>query len=114
MYQINFPAQLNTVPWTFTGGIKDAGTGDDLDLSLYSWKFEVLDRENCSCVRLTASTDNGKFTTPETGIFQFSFTASDMATLCPNTYDTRLTMTLISDTTQAAAVSVGPLPIICK
>jgi len=114
MYQINFPPQLNTVSWTFTGGIKDADTGDDLDLTLYTWKFEVLDRDACCCVRLTASTDNGKFTIPEVGIFQFTFTASEMGGLCPNTYDTRLTMTLISDTTQGAAVSVGSLPIICK
>jgi len=114
MYQINFPPQLNTVSWTFTGGIKDADTGDDLDLSLYSWTFEVLDPDSCCYARLTASTDNGKFTTPETGIFQFTFTASEMATLCPQSYPTRLTMELISDTTQSVAVSVGSLPVICK
>lgn len=113
MYSINFPPQLNTVPWTFTGGIKDADTGDDLDLSLYSWLFEILEPDSC-CVRLTASTDDGSFTTPETGIFQFTFTAGQMATLCPQSYPTRLTMTLISDTTQSAAVSVGSLPVICK
>jgi len=108
MYQIQFPAQLNQVSWTFTGGIKDANTNEDLDLSIYTWIFEILD-ENSSCVRLTASTDNGKFTTPDLGIFQFSFTQADMQSLCPGSYPTRLTMALGTD---SAALSVGPLPVI--
>lgn len=108
MYQINFPPQLNTVDWTFTGGIKDADTGDDIDLSLYSWTFEILEPDS-TCVRLTASTDNGKFTTPETGIFQFTFTDSEMRTLCPQTYPTRLTMALDD---QSTGMAVGPLPIV--
>lgn len=106
MYQISFVPQLNTVDWTFTGGIRDASTNEELDLSIYNWTFEILDG---GCVRLTASTDNGKFTTPELGIFQFTFTDSEMGTLCPKTYDTRLTMELDG---QSQALSVGPLPIV--
>lgn len=113
MYQISFPPQLNMVDWTFTGGINDANTNDPLDLSLYSWTFEILDPDSC-CARLTASTDNGKFITPELGIFQFTFTDSEMRCLCPQTYPTRLTMVLLSDATQSAGVSVGPLPVICR
>ena len=113
MYQIQFLPQLNQVDWTFVGGIRDANTDEELDLSIYTWTFEILE-PGSTCVRLTASTDDGNFTTPETGIFQFTFTASQMATLCPQSYPTRLTMTLLSDTTQSAAVSVGSLPVICK
>ncbi len=110
MYQINFPAQLNTVDWTFIGGIRDANTNEDLDLSIYTWKFEILDPISC-CVRLTASTENGKFTTPELGIFQTSFTDSEMSTLCPQSYPVRLTMALGD---QSTGFSVGSLPIVCQ
>lgn len=108
MYQISFVAQLNTVDWTFTGGIRDASTNEDLDLSIYTWTFEILE-PGSTCVRLTASTANGKFTTPELGVFQFSFTDGEMRSLCPKTYDTRLTMELDD---QSAALSVGPLPVV--
>lgn len=108
MYQIQFLPQLNKVSWAFVGGIRDANTDEDLDLSIYDWTFEVLE-PGSTCVRLTASTSNGKFTTPELGIFQFSFTESEMASLCPQTYPTRLTMALDD---QSAALSVGPLPVI--
>lgn len=108
MYQIQFTPQLNRVDWTFIGGIRDANTNEDLDLSIYSWTFEILEPDS-GCVRLTASTANGKFTTPELGIFMFTFTDSEMRGLCPNTYDTRLIMELDD---QSAALSVGPLPVI--
>lgn len=106
MYHIQFLPQLNTVDWTFVGGIKDASTNEDLDLSIYTWTFEILDG---NCVRLTASTDNGKFTTPQNGIFVFNFTDAEMGSLCPKTYDTRLTMEFDD---QSQALSVGPLPVV--
>lgn len=108
MYEIRFLPQLNQVDWTFVGGIRDANTDEDLDLSIYTWTFEILE-PGSTCVRLTASTENGKFTTPELGIFQFSFTDAEMKTLCPQTYPTRLTMELDG---QSQALSVGPLPVI--
>lgn len=108
MYQIQFLPQLNRVSWTFVGGITDADTGEDLDLSIYNCTFEILE-PGSTCVRLTASTANGKFTTPELGIFQFAFTDAEMRSLCPQTYPTRLTMALGD---QSAALSVGPLPVI--
>jgi hypothetical protein len=108
MYDIQFVPQLNTVDWTFTGAIRDASTNEDLDLSIYTWTFEILE-PNGGSVRLTASTSNGKFTTPDLGVFQFTFTDAEMGTLCPKTYDTRLTMELDD---QSAALSVGPLPVV--
>lgn len=108
MYQILFPAQLNQVSWLFTGGIKDATTNADLDLSIYTWTLEILEQDS-TCVRLTASTQNGKFTTPELGIFQFSFTVDEMKTLCPGSYPIRLTMALGTD---SIGLSVGALPVV--
>lgn len=108
MYQIQFPAQLNQVSWLFTGGIRDQQTNEDLDLSIYTWTFQILEPDS-NCVRLEASTANGKFTTPELGIFQFSFTDAEMKTLCPQSYPTRLIMALGSD---SVGLSVGPLPVI--
>lgn len=108
MYQIQFLPQLNQVDWTFVGGIRDANTDEDLDLSIYTWKFEILE-PGSTCVCLTASTENTKFTTPELGIFVFTFTDSEMRGLCPKTYDTRMIMELDG---QSQALSVGPLPVI--
>lgn len=108
MYQISFVPQLNQVSWLFTGGVRDATTDEDLDLSIYDWTFEILE-PGSTCVRLTASTSNGKFTTPELGIFQFSFTEAEMKCLRPQTYPTRLTMALGD---QSIGLSVGPLAVI--
>lgn len=108
MYDIQFRPQMNQVDWTFLGGITDYYTGEDLDLSIYTWVFEILE-PGSTCVRLTASTANGKFTIPGLGKFQFAFTDAQMKTLCPQTYPTRLTMALDD---QSAALSVGPLPVI--
>ena len=110
MYQIQFLAQPNWTDWTFVGGIRDANTNEDLDLSIYTWTFEILE-PNTTCVRLTASTADGNFTTPDLGVFQFTFTDAEMGTLCAKTYDTRLTMELDD---QSQAVSVGPLPVVTR
>lgn len=109
MYQIQFLPQMNNVDWTFIGGIRDAATDEDLDLSVYTWTFEILE-PGSTCVRLTASTANGKFTTPELGIFVFTFSDSDMGTLCPKTYPTRLKME--DSDGQSQTLLVGPLPVI--
>jgi hypothetical protein len=103
MYQIQFLPQLNQVDWTFVGGIRDANTDENLDLSIYTWTFEILE-PGSSCVRLTASTGKRQIHHAGTGIFQFTFTDAEMKTLCPQTYPTRLTMELDG---QSQALSVG-------
>lgn len=106
MYQISFPPTSNRASWTFTGQISDL---DDnlLDLSALSLRFEVRDQDGC--LKLDASTDNGKLTIVSLGIWQWTFTKDEMGTLCPGTYQTG--MTLASDT-QTVQLSVGPLPIV--
>lgn len=107
MYQILFPQTSNDATWIFTGQIKDASTGELLDLSDLSFVFSVEDQNNCS--KLVASTANGKFTILSLGIFRWEFTRDEMRSLCPGTYDTGLTM---SNDTQTTQLSVGSLPIV--
>lgn len=110
MYQIQFLPQLNQVEFDFLGEVKDANDGSDIDLSIYTWKFEILEPGTC-CAVLTATTANGKFTTPELSQFRIQFTKAEMQSLCPKTYPTRMTMELGD---QSSALSVGPLPVICS
>lgn len=107
MYQISFPQTSNRATWIFTGQITDAATGELLDLSDLSFVFAV---EECGTALLLATTDNGKFTSPSTGIFRWEFSETEMATLCSKTYDTGLTM--MNADGQTAQLSVGPLPIV--
>lgn len=108
MYDITFLATMNQVDFDLLGGWRDAVTNEDLDLSIYTWKFEVLD-PGSGCARLTASTENGKFTIPQLGYFQIKFTAAEMKTLCPQTYPTRMIVALGDE---SRPCSVGPLPVI--
>jgi hypothetical protein len=44
-------------------------------------------------------------------MFRWNFTVDEMSSLCRNTYDTGLTLT-VPDGSQTVQLSVGPLPII--
>lgn len=107
MYHVSFPLTSNDATWIFTGQIKDATTGDLLDLSALSFVFAVEDANGCQ--KLLASTDNGKFTILSLGIFRWEFSKEEMGCLCPGTYDTGLTM---ANDDQTVQLSVGPLPIV--
>jgi hypothetical protein len=106
MYQISFPPTSNRASWAFTGQITDL-EDNLLDLSALSLRFEVRDQDGC--LKLDASTGNGKLTIVGTGLFQWNFTREEMGGLCAGTYQTGMTMANDTDTMQ---LSVGPLPIV--
>jgi hypothetical protein len=109
MYLIQFPQISNRASWPFAGLLTDLNDVP-MDLTGVSMVFAIRDHDGC--VRLVASTDNGKLTTSgDPGTFAWFFTEIEMRSLCRGTYDTGLTLKL-SDGSQTVQVSVGPLPII--
>lgn len=107
MYQISFPPTSNRATWIFTGAITDASDNSLLDLSDLTIVFEVVDQFGCQ--KLLATTDNGKLTVIDTGLFRWEFSKTEMETLCAGTYQTGMTM---ANDDQTSQLSVGPLPIV--
>lgn len=108
MYHVAFPAKSNRASWIFLGLVTDLDD-NPIDLSTFSLVFEVADKNGCG--RLSATTANGKLTIVGLGTFRVFFTVTEMRGLCPNTYQTGLTLTN-SDGSQTVQLSVGPLPVI--
>jgi hypothetical protein len=108
MYHITFPQQSNAASWPLVGLITDLDD-NPLDLTGMSLVFNIVDKNGASV--LQASTANGKITIVGLGLFRWFFTLADMQSLCPNTYQTGLTLTT-ADQSQTVQFSVGPLPII--
>ena len=109
MYQVSFPAQSNRASWVFIGQIMDLGE-NLIDISACSMAFAIREKNNGS-QRLEATTANGKLTIVDLGTFRWFFTKDEMGSLCPETYETGLTLTN-DDGTQTVQLSVGPLPIV--
>lgn len=107
MYQISFPPISNRASWIFTGEIMNSADNAPLDLTGLTFVFEISDQFKCP--RLQASTSNGKLTVVDIGIFRWEFSEAEMRTLCAGTYNTGMTM---SNGTQTTQLSVGPLPIV--
>jgi hypothetical protein len=109
MYHVTFPPQSNRASWVFVGLVTDLDD-NPIDLTNSSMVFSI-EKRNHQGMWLTASTDNGKLTIVDLGIFRWFFTLDDMRCLNPGTYDTGLTLTN-DDGTQTVQLSVGPLPIV--
>jgi len=107
MYHVTFPPQSNRASWVFIGQITDLDD-DPIDLAGLPMVFQIRDKNGAPV--LMASTDNGKITVVDLGIFRWFFTVQEMSTLCAATYQTGLTLTN-GDGTQTVQFSVGPLPI---
>jgi len=106
MYSVLFSPQSNKASWEFYGELTDP-QGVPVDLTGCTMVFAV-NGKNSGRQHLVASTDNGKITFPDTGIFRWFFERGEMGGLCAGTYETGLT---IANDTQTMQLSVGPLPI---
>lgn len=108
MYEANFEPVSNRADWIGTLQLVNDDTGAVItDLTGVTVLLEVK-RRHCGPI-LSASLDNGKFSDLGGGVLQWRFTASDMAALCPDTYDVGITLTRDDITEQEL---VGFLPII--
>lgn len=116
MYHIQFPPQSNRSSWVFIGMITDY-TDEPIDLTDCSIVFqvsnntEINDYSHPYPVGLIASTENGKITIVDTGVFRWFFTRDEMQRLCAGQHQTGLVVT--NDTgEQDIQLSVGPLNIV--
>jgi hypothetical protein len=108
MYIGTFPAASNRQSWSYTLEVVDADTDEDIDLTGATITFEFRDPRNLLTI-LSATTGNGKITTPSTGVFIVSFSLSDMQSLSPITYDVGCTILVNGETLQYI---IGTIPIL--
>jgi hypothetical protein len=109
----------NQADWIECFGIDDAETGEPIDLSEASEIEIEICEQHCGHGRdygtstrralQSATLSDETITLPETGIFEWSFTAAQMQTLCAGTYDVRLRITKDDIVTQ---LLIGTLPVL--
>ena len=78
-------SRTNNADWKPIFRFTDKATGDLLDFTGADISVEIWDQNNCK--RLDASTDNTKIAILGLGRFQVRFTAEEMGTLCPGSYN---------------------------
>lgn len=87
---IQFPRISNRADWVQTFDLIDDDTGEVItDLDDVTVRFQVRDDGRQA---LTATTADGTVSTYPTGIIEVRFTASQMAALCPGTYEVGMTI----------------------
>lgn len=74
----------NNADWKTQFQFTDGDTGDLIDFTGASIEIDVKDADGC--LRIQASTTNGKITIQSTGIFELDVDDSEMANLCPGSY----------------------------
>jgi hypothetical protein len=74
----------NNANWKTQFQFSDGETGDLLDFTGASIAIDVKDFDGC--LRICASTDNGKISIIDLGIFELDVSAAEMSCLCPGAY----------------------------
>lgn len=106
MYEMQLFA-TDDADWAVRIELTDDDTGLALDTTDIQFDLNV---EDCGSSVLSASTTDATIEVPETGTFQWRFTAAQMASLCPGrTYKVGCTMTTAGGTTQ---LFIGSLAIL--
>lgn len=77
-------AATNNADWKTQFQFNDSETDDLIDFTGASIEIDLKDADGC--LRIQASTSNGKILIDSTGIFTLTIPASEMANLCPGTY----------------------------
>lgn len=83
MISINLQAS-NREDWTIQFYAEDQDTGEALDFSAADISFSLRDSDRCQL--LSASTDDGTITTPQTGYVEIAFTEDQMSSICAGAY----------------------------
>lgn len=109
MYLGSLPPASNKAGWTFIAEVVDDDTDELVDLSEASIVFEVREQDGRSTV-LSATSDNGKISIVETGVFQAAFTATEMRTLCRKTYEVGCTIT--NGDEEPTQFIIGTVPVL--
>lgn len=99
----------NRADWIEAYELTDEETGDAFDIS-DAQEITVSIREpNSRNVELTATLSGGSIEHIETGIFQWTFTAAQMQSLCARTYEVGCT---IQQDDQTVQLIIGTLPVL--
>jgi hypothetical protein len=77
-------AATNNADWKTQFQFNDADTGSLIDFTGATIEIDVKDFDGC--LKISASTGNGLITIQSTGIFELDVPASQMACLCPGSY----------------------------
>jgi ribosomal protein L30E len=94
----------NKATWTVQYELSDAETGDLIDLSDVD-TITVSIRDPQTKTQLLSTTG----TVVDTGVFSWTFTATQMGTLCAKAYEVGCTLTKDSETLQ---LLIGQLPVL--
>ena len=98
----------NKATWIVNYELSDADTGDLIDLSsVDEITVEVRDAVSKASL-LTASKTGGDVVISDTGVFTWTFTATQMRTLGAKTYEVGCT---IEDNDEVAQLLIGTLPV---
>lgn len=108
MTDIRFPRASNRADWRFRLKNTDATDGTLIDLSPYSITIQVKRRDRCGPV-LSVATPDSRITFPSPGVIDVAFPASQMNSLCADTYDIGA---IVSDGTETAQLILGTVPVV--
>ncbi|MGY4222692.1 hypothetical protein ACVMIH_000053 [Bradyrhizobium sp. USDA 4503] len=89
-------AATNNADWKTVFEFTDSDTGDLIDFTGATIEIDVKDYDGCR--RICASTGNGKITITAPGTFELDVPASEMACLCPASYQIGGVYSLNGDT----------------
>lgn len=108
MYTGTLDPVSNRATWIVNYEITDVETGDLIDLSgVDEITIEIRDPKTQSAI-LTGTKTGGDIVISDTGVFTWTFSATDMRTLCAKTYEVGCTLTDNSETVQ---LMIGTLPV---
>lgn len=93
MYQGSLPPISNRADWFGALELVSDDT-EEVITDLIGLDVEIVLRDRlCKTPRLTATTANGKVTTPGSGVIQWHFTDSEMSAICAGSYEIGMTIT---------------------
>lgn len=107
MTDIRFPRASNRADWRFWLKNTDPTDGTLVDIPISMVTLQVRRRGRCGPV-LSTSPGDGKVTSPQAGVLEVRFPASEMRGLCADTYEIGA---IISDGTDTSQLILGTVPI---
>lgn len=112
MYQGALPPRSNKAGWIFIVEVLDDDTGEDVDLTGANIVLELHHSHTHRhlATSLAATTANGKITLGTTGLFSATFSATDMKTLCAETY--AIGCTISNASSEPQQLIIGTVPIL--
>lgn len=99
----------NSDDWIECFKLIDTDTGEPFDITAATEIIVEILEPRCSGARLTAKLSDDTVEHVETGVFQWTFTDTQMNGLCPGTYNVRARITMDDIVT---SVLIGSLPVI--